>query len=90
MMPPRPALIVCREVRGRVLLVSPTDHDVHALLHRAGIPSADHYPGRTVRAGRLPDARAAAEAAGWHVVDSRARRAADRRAARATTRKPTR
>lgn len=75
-MMPRPVLIVCREYRGRVLLVSPTDSDVHALLNRAGVRWAWHRDGPTVRPSAVSDAVAVAEAEGWTVRDSRARQRA--------------
>ncbi|MCH8611783.1 hypothetical protein [Arsenicicoccus dermatophilus] len=68
-------LVVCRETNGRVPLTSPTGSDVHELLLSARVLSAGKEPFRTVRASRLPDVLAVAEAEGWRVIESRARRA---------------
>lgn len=69
-------LVVGRESNGRVPLMSPTGADVHGLLRRGRIPSAEWSHGRTVRASRLADVWALAQTGGWHVVESRARKEA--------------
>ncbi len=68
-------LVVGVERQGRIPLMSPTDSDVHALLLRGRIPSAEWSHGRTIRTSRLADVWALAQAEGWRVVESKARRA---------------